>query len=316
MKILVTGSCGFIGSHVCEFLLEQGEEVLGLDIMNEYYDKKKKQKNLEMLQKYENFVFVCEDMRTTNIIEKWKPDKIIHLASMVGVRDSIKHPHLYNEVNVGGFIHILEESVKNKVKHLVYASSSSVYGTNTNVPFTETDELHKLNSPYACSKMAMEIYARMYSQLYGLTNIGLRFFTVYGPRGRPDMAPYKFIHSIEKGIPIDKYGDGTTMRDYTYIDDIVSGIIGALDNHNGDICEIYNLGNSNPISLNQFIEICERVCGKKAVIREFENQRGDVPITYANIEKANKSFYYSPNMDVENGLRMLHKYILEEEEKE
>ena len=306
MKILVTGCAGFIGSHTCEFLLKRGDMVLGIDNINDYYDINKKLENLKILEKYDNFAFKKEDICDTASITNWKPDKIIHLASMAGVRYSIQNPALYEKVNIGGFINILEEVVKNNVKQVVYASSSSVYGLNKKVPFSESDEIKTCNSPYACSKMAMELFARTYYQLYGIKNIGLRFFTVYGPRGRPDMAPYKFLNAIKNGDKFKKYGDGTSSRDYTYIDDIVSGIIAALDNKKNIECEIYNLGNSSPVTLNEFISICEKVSGKTALYDQIEEQLGDVPHTYADISKAKRDLDYEPKINLADGLKKLY----------
>jgi UDP-glucuronate 4-epimerase len=306
MKILVTGCAGFIGSHTCEFLLKRGDMVLGIDNINDYYDINKKLENLKILEKYDNFAFKKEDICDTVSITNWKPDKIIHLASMAGVRYSIQNPALYEKVNIGGFINILEEVVKNNVKQVVYASSSSVYGLNKKVPFSESDEIKTCNSPYACSKMAMELFARTYYQLYGIKNIGLRFFTVYGPRGRPDMAPYKFLNAIKNGDKFKKYGDGTSSRDYTYIDDIVNGIIAALDNKKNIECEIYNLGNSSPVTLNEFISICEKVSGKTALYDQIEEQLGDVPHTYADISKAKKDLDYEPKINLADGLKKLY----------
>ncbi len=301
-KILVTGCAGFIGSHVSEFLLKRGDYVIGIDNLNDYYSVDKKNSNLNLLKKYNNFIFFNNDIRDTKIISIYKPEKIIHLAAMAGVRNSINNPGLYQSVNIGGFIHILEESRINNVKLIVYASSSSVYGTNTKVPFSESDPIDKCNSPYACSKLCMEIYAKNYYQLHGIKNIGLRFFTVYGPRGRPDMAPYLFLNSIKNEIKFKKYGDGTSSRDYTYIDDIVSGIICALDNKNNINCDIYNLGNSNPVTLNEFIKTCEKVTGKKAIYDICDDQLGDVPITYADISKAKRDLDYKPKTSLEDGL--------------
>ena len=302
MKILVTGCAGFIGSHVCEYLLNNNYKVYGIDILNNYYDVNIKLKNLEILNKFSNFIFRNDDICNTNIISEWKPDKIIHLASMAGVRYSIQNPSVYEKINIGGFINIMEQAVKNNVKLVVYASSSSVYGLNKKIPFSEQDPIKTCNSPYACSKIAMELFARTYYQLYKIPNIGLRFFTVYGPRGRPDMAPYKFLKAIKDGKQFEKYGDGTSSRDYTYIDDIVSGIIGALENKKDIGCEIYNLGNSNPVSLNKFIEICETVTGKKSKYKQIENQLGDVPHTYADISKAKKDLDYNPVTKLKDGL--------------
>ena len=308
-KILVTGCAGFIGSHVSERLLKQGHTVLGIDNINDYYDINKKLKNLEILKKYPNFEFRKEDICDTKSISEWKPDKICHLASMAGVRYSIQNPTLYVKINIGGFINILEEAVKNNITQVVYASSSSVYGLNKKVPFSEDDPIKTCNSPYACSKMAMELFAKTYNQLYNISCIGLRFFTVYGPRGRPDMAPYKFITAIKDGRKFQKYGDGTSSRDYTYIDDIVSGIISALENKNKIKCEVYNLGNSSPVSLNEFISLCEKVTGKKAIYDQIGNQLGDVPHTYADISKAKKDLNYNPQVKLEDGLLSFYESI-------
>ena len=305
MKILVTGCAGFIGSHVCEFFLKRGDIVLGIDNINSYYDIKNKYRNLGVLETYSNFEFRKEDIIDTKSISDWKPDKICHLASMAGVRYSIEHPDVYVDVNIKGFINILEESVKNSVKHIVYASSSSVYGLNKKIPFSEDDKIESCNSPYATSKMAMELFAKTYHQLYGLSLIGLRFFTVYGPRGRPDMAPYKFLNAIHSGNRFQKYGDGSSSRDYTYIDDIVSGVVASLDNKKSLKCEIYNLGNSTPVTLNKFIELCEKIVGKRALYEQVGNQLGDVPHTCADISKARRDLGYNPQVKLEDGLRKM-----------
>ena len=307
MKILVTGCCGFIGSHLTDFLLKNNKnKVLGIDNMNNYYDNSIKYNNLSILQKYKNFEFRKEDICNTTSISEWKPDKICHLASMAGVRYSIQNPKIYIKVNIEGFIHILEEAVKNNVKHIVYASSSSVYGLNKKKPFSENDIINTCNSPYACSKMAMELFAKTYTQLYNISCIGLRFFTVYGPRGRPDMAPYKFLTAIKNGTEFLKYGNGSSSRDYTYISDIVNGIIVALENKRNIKCNVYNLGNSNPITLNKFIELCEKVCNKKAIYKQIENQLGDVPHTYADITNAKKDLDYNPQIKLKDGLNKMY----------
>ncbi len=312
MKVLVTGCCGFIGSHVTLNLLENNYEVIGVDIMNDYYDIKIKEINKNILEEYENFYFYTEDVIDSNIIERIKPDKVCHLASMAGVRYSIENPILYVKNNIEAFVNLLDQSVKNGVKNFVYASSSSVYGLNEKVPFCESDIVDSCNSPYAASKRSMEIFANTYNQLYSLPLIGLRFFTVYGPRGRPDMAPYKFLDSILNDKRFKKYGDGRSLRDYTYIDDIVDGIISALDNKNNLSCEIFNLGNSKPVSLNSFIECCEEVTGKKAKYDIIENQLGDVPLTYADIEKSRKLLNYSPKVSLKEGLNKTCKWMIEE----
>ena len=310
MSVLVTGCAGFIGSHVCEFLLKRGETVIGLDNLNDYYDVKVKENNLQILISYKNFEFVKDDIRTTKIIEQKKPEKIIHLASMAGVRFSISNPKIYVDVNINGFINILEQASCFNVKQVVYASSSSVYGLNKKLPFSESDPIETPNSPYACSKMAMELYAKTYHQLYDLNLIGLRFFTVYGPRGRPDMAPYKFLTAIKNNKIFNKYGNGESSRDYTYIDDIVSGVVAALDNKKKIKCEVYNLGNSNPVTLNEFIGICADITRKKVSFIEIEDQKGDVPHTYADISKAKKDLDYQPKTSLKEGLTNMYYYLL------
>lgn len=307
-KYMVTGCAGFIGSHVCESLLRMNYTVIGVDNMDSYYKVDLKKENIRILSEYPNFHFVRDDIRTTTAVEEWKPSMIIHLASLAGVRNSFDNPKSYIQVNIEGFVHILEEAVKNKVSRVVYASSSSVYGLNS-LPFSECDALNNCNSPYACSKLAMESYAKMYHQTYGISCIGLRFFTVYGPRGRPDMVPYKFMNAIRKGEPIDKHGDGSSSRDYTFIDDIVVGILAALRSSIKIKCEIYNLGNSTPVTLNEFIETCEKVVGKKAIIQQKPDQLGDVPHTLANIEKAFRDLNYSPQTKIATGLVKYLDYL-------
>lgn len=308
MKIIVTGCAGFIGSHVSEYLLKRGDIVIGIDSMNNYYNINIKNNNINLLKKYSNFTFICENILNSNVVEKFKPDKICHLASMAGVRYSLENPCLYIRENIEGFTYLLNECVKYNVRHIVYASSSSVYGLNKKVPFNENDEIAQCNSPYAASKLSKEIFAKMYSQLYGIETIGLRFFTVYGPRGRPDMAPFKFIDKISKQLPIDKYGDGNSMRDYTYISDIVNGILSCITINIDNNYEIFNLGNNNPISLNDFISICEDIIQKKALINFKDNQLGDVPITYADISKSQKLLNYNPIINIKDGLKLFYEY--------
>jgi len=308
IKILVTGCAGFIGSHVCENLLKTTNYIIyGIDNLDPYYDVKLKRKNIDILLNYSNFKFIEEDIVNTKIINEIIFDKIIHLASMAGVRYSIENPQKYIDVNVKGFINILEQCVKTNKPHIVYASSSSVYGMNKKIPFSEEDKIESCNSPYACSKLMMEVLAKTYNQIYGLTSIGLRFFTVYGPRGRPDMAPRKFMEAIASGNTINKYGDGNTYRDYTYIDDIVSGILSAMYNSSNCQYELINLGNSNPITLNKFIKTCEEVTGKTALINYMGDQKGDVPFTHADISKAKKLLGYNPKTTLFEGLRHILK---------
>lgn len=315
MKILVSGCAGFIGSHLCETLLSLNHKVIGIDNMNNYYDVNQKNQNIKILQNHKNsnnFKFFKEDILNTNIINEYKPNIVCHLAAMAGVRYSIENPKLYADVNIRGMIHLLEQCAKNNISKFVYASSSSVYGLNKKIPFSEDDNIEKCNSPYATSKKASEIYAKLYHQLYGINLIGLRFFTVYGPRGRPDMAPFKFINSILNDKHIDKYGTGESQRDYTYISDIIDGIIKSIEKCGNEIIgnNIYNLGNNKPITLNKFIQTCEEVCGKKALINYKSNQKGDVPITYADITKAQKDLEYNPSYDIKKGLSNLKEWFL------
>tara|TARA_B100000674_G_scaffold417720_1_gene367791 strand:- start:672 stop:1610 length:939 start_codon:yes stop_codon:yes gene_type:complete len=310
MKLLVTGCCGFIGSHLCERLLKEKYIVYGIDIINNYYSIEQKFKNLQILQEYKNFTFKLENICDTKIIDEIKPDIVINIAAMAGVRYSLENPKIYMKTNVEGQINLLKQSVDNNVKLFIYASSSSVYGTNKKVPFSEEDDILNLNSPYAASKRSGELMAELYNKLYKLNVIGLRFFTVYGPRGRPDMAPFKFLSKIMDEETIDKYGNGTTYRDYTYIDDIVNGILGAIRNKNNRTCEVYNLGNSLPHSLNEFIKSCERVTGKKAIINQMGDQLGDVPKTFADITKAKNDLDYLPKIKLDDGLKRMYDWLL------
>lgn len=309
MKILVTGSCGFIGFHTCSRLLEENHIVYGIDNMNEYYDPKLKQNNLQDLQVYKNFYFIENDMGTTDIISVEKPDVIIHLGAYAGVRKSLENPDLYIKNNLQATCYLLEESVKNNVKLFLFASSSSVYGLN-DIPFRETDIINNVNSIYAWTKKSMEDLCGLYHRLYKLNCIGMRFFTVYGPRGRPDMAPLKFLTSIAQNKTIQQYGDGSSERDYTYIDDIVDGIVGLMKHYHYDnIFEIFNLGNNKVTKLSEFISICEDITGNNAKIEVIENQMGDVPKTYANIDKAKRIINYEPKVDVFHGLRRTYLWL-------
>ncbi len=314
--ILITGCAGFIGSHLCEFLLNNTNySIHGLDNLDPYYSVGKKKNNLKILEKYSNFKFYLEDIKTTKLITNLKPDLVIHLASLAGVRNSIEEPKRYADINIIGLINLLEQfrglsNLENR--KFIFASSSSVYGNNTKVPFNETDEINKINSPYAASKKAMEIYGQMYAQLYNLNIYPLRFFTVYGPRGRPDMAPYKFLKRIINNEEIIKYGKGDSFRDYTYISDIIDGIYGCI-NLNKKGYHIYNLGNGNPLTLNEFIKTCEIVSGKKANIKEIEDQKGDVFGTYCCTKKAEKDFNYKSKIKLIEGLEKSFNYFVQKQ---
>jgi UDP-glucuronate 4-epimerase len=311
MKILITGCAGFIGSHLCEKLLKDTVyDIYGIDNINDYYNINIKLNNLSILKKYDKFHFEKDDIVTTKIISKIKPNIVINLAAMAGVRYSLSNPCLYIKNNVEGQTNLLNQCILNNVKLFIYASSSSVYGTNKKVPFSENDDIKNVNSPYAASKLNCEIMAKLYSKLYNLNTIGLRFFTVYGPRGRPDMAPYKFLTNIMNNKKFDKFGSGNSYRDYTYIDDIVSGIIGAIKNKNNKKCEVYNLGNSNIVSLNEFIETCEKVTNQKAIYNQLDDQTGDVPITYSDINKAKNDLDYCPSTLLHEGLTKMYNWLL------
>ena len=305
MKLLVTGCAGFIGSHVAEALLKRGDSIIGVDDLNDYYDVKKKEKNLEILKKHSEFTFYKEDIRNykelKKIFDKEKPDKVVHIAARAGVRPSIKDPLLYQDVNVRGTLNLLDLAKDYKVKSFVFASSSSIYGNNKKIPFSETDNVDNPISPYAATKKAAELLCHTYHHLYNMKITCLRFFTVYGPRGRPDMAPYKFTKLIIEGKPIPRFGDGTTKRDYTYISDIVKGVVAAIDKELD--FEIINLGNNKPVVLNEFIRVIEKATGKKAIIKEMPTQPGDVNITYADISKAQKLLGYKPETSIEQGMK-------------
>jgi len=303
MTILITGVAGFIASHTAEKLLKLNYQVIGIDNLNDYYDPKLKQQNLNILNKYQNFIFEKDDIVTSKCIDKYKPHKVIHLAAMAGVRYSLENPTLYCRVNIEGTVNLLEQSKNNNVELFVYASSSSVYG-NMSGEFKEERQLNPPESIYAATKRSKEMMADLYYRLYGLRVIGLRFFTVYGPRGRPDMAPRKFMERILNDIPIDKYGNGYSYRDYTYIDDIVDGIIKSLFSDLNN--EILNLGNNQTHSLNSFINTMEKVCQKKAIINQKGKQPGDVNGTNANIDKSKKLINYNPQTSLKEGLTKIY----------
>ena len=305
MKALVTGGAGFIGSHVCEALLDRGDKVICLDNFNNYYSPFRKQQNIFPLLSDKNFQFIMEDITNYNamhdVFDDYCPNKVIHLAARAGVRASIENPLLYQKVNIEGTLNLLELARKNRnIEKFIFASSSSVYGNRNNVPFSEADNVDNPISPYAATKKAGELLCSTYSHLFDIPITCLRFFTVYGSRCRPDMAPYKFTKAISEGKWIERFGDGTSSRDYTHISDIVNGILLALDKNFK--FEIINLGDSQPIQLNYFISLIEDAAGKKAKIIQKPMQEGDVLTTYADISKAKKLLNWQPKMFIEPGI--------------
>ncbi|KQC11778.1 MAG: epimerase [Candidatus Cloacimonas sp. SDB] len=313
MKILVTGCAGFIGSHLCEKLLAS-HQIVGMDNFCDFYDPEIKRNNISGFLKHRNFRLVEADLREVEslnqIFSQNNFDMVIHLAAMAGVRPSIANPRLYNEVNIMGTINLLEECSKNDVRKFIFASSSSVYGKNKRIPFSESDPVDNPISPYASSKKAGELICHTYHYLEKMSIACLRFFTVYGPRQRPDLAIIKFMRKILAEQPVTVYGDGTTSRDYTYIDDIIAGVIRTIDFINsGWKYEIFNLGESHSIELNEMISILEKVTGKKAV-KEFQPlQPGDVDITYADISKSKEILGYDPRTDFEEGIRKTLEWL-------
>ncbi|WP_150428184.1 NAD-dependent epimerase [Dechloromonas sp. CZR5] len=322
MKILVTGAAGFIGMTTSLRLLARGDEVVGLDNLNDYYEVSLKESRLKRLTALPGFRFVKLDVGDRAGMEKLfaeeKFDKVIHLAAQAGVRYSIQNPHAYVDSNLVGFINILEGCRHNKVQHLVYASSSSVYGGNTKMPFSEHDSVDHPVSLYAATKKANELMAHTYSHLYGLPTTGLRFFTVYGPWGRPDMALFLFTKAILEGRPIDVFNHGNMKRDFTYVDDIVEGVIRVLDRNaaaNPDYdpiaadpatsnvpYRVFNIGNNNPVQLLDFIGAIEEALGQKAEKRLLPLQDGDVPATYANTDQLNDWVGFVPGTTVQEGV--------------
>ena len=304
MKVLVTGGAGFIGSHLCEQLLANNCEVAIIDDLNDFYSPADKEKNLQGLRQRGNVYFRKCDIRDQDgvykVFEEVRPDAIVHLAARAGVRPSLEQPFLYEQVNVYGTLVMLEAARRFGVNRFVFASSSSIYGIGNKVPFREDDSESRPVSPYAATKIAGEKLCFTYSHLYGLKIVCLRFFTVYGPRQRPDLAIRKFIERIDQGRTIPVFGDGSSGRDYTFVGDTVSGILGAL--RYDTPFDVFNLGNSSPITLTELIRAIERALGKQAHIERLPDQPGDVPITYADITKAQRLLGYSPSTSLEKGL--------------
>ncbi|HUT42112.1 MAG TPA: NAD-dependent epimerase [Gammaproteobacteria bacterium] len=322
MKVLITGSAGFIGSALSLRLLERGDEVIGIDNLNDYYDVNLKKARLARTTAHANYTDVRIDLEDragiADVFSRHKPQRVINLAAQAGVRYSLINPHAYVDTNLVGFTNILEGCRHNDVEHLVYASSSSVYGSNTNMPFSVHDNVDHPVSLYAASKKANELMAHTYSHIFRLPTTGLRFFTVYGPWGRPDMALFMFTKNILEDKPIDVFNHGNHRRDFTYIDDIVEGVIRVLDkvpepnpDWSGDNPDsatssapyrLYNIGNNQPVELMHYIEVLEDCLGKKAQKNMLPLQPGDVPATYANIEDLVRDFGYKPDMTVEQGI--------------
>jgi UDP-glucuronate 4-epimerase len=322
MKVLITGAAGFIGNALALRLLERGDEVIGIDNLNDYYDPALKEARLARTLEYSAFTDVRIDLEDrqgiADLFAQYRPDSVVNLAAQAGVRYSLENPNAYVDTNLMGFMHVLEGCRHNDVKHLVYASSNSVYGSNTKMPFSVHDNVDHPVSIYAATKKANELMAHTYSHLYRLPTTGLRFFTVYGPWGRPDMALFKFTRNILAGQPIDVFNYGKHRRDFTYIDDIVEGVIRTLDHvpqpnpdWSGDHPDaatstapyrLYNIGNNKPVELMRYIEVLEECLGKKAEKNLLPLQPGDVPDTYADVQDLVRDVGYKPDMSVEQGV--------------
>jgi len=305
VNFLVTGGAGFIGSHVCERLLRAGHEVRAFDDLNPFYDPSLKRRNLDEISKSApGFQFVNGDVTdraaVNAVFASAKFDQVIHLAARAGVRPSLEEPALYQRVNVEGTVNILEAARLRGARKVIIASSSSVYGVNSKVPFSESDPIFSAISPYAASKLACEALGHVYHHVYGMDVVMLRFFTVYGPRQRPDLAIHKFASLIRAGKPIPVFGDGRTSRDYTYIDDIVDGVEACTRGEFG--FEIFNLGESQTVRLDYLIELLESALARKALINRMPPQPGDVPLTCADISKARRRLGYDPRVKIEKGL--------------
>ena len=314
MRILVTGGAGFIGSHLVEKLLAAGHEVSILDDFNDYYDPAIKQENVWPFSR--EVAIHRVDLRDSgavrNVFRVQRFETIMHLAARAGVRPSIASPQLYYDTNVSGTLHLLEAARTTGVERFVFASSSSVYGVCQTVPFSESFHLTQTISPYAATKIAGEFLCSTYAHLYEMRTVALRYFTVYGPRQRPDLAIHSFTKKIHAGRPIDQFGDGTTRRDYTYIDDIIQGTMAALK-YDAEMFDIFNLGESETIQLGDLIAAIEDVLGKKAEINRLPEQLGDVPLTCADISKARKLLGYNPQTKLRDGLPKFVNWFLESE---
>ena len=310
-RILLTGGAGFIGSHVAEALLRAGANLTIVDNLDRFYSPAWKKSNLEEIRRAGNYEFANADIRIVSrmreVMSRARPDATIHLAARAGVRPSIKHPLLYEQVNIGGTVNLLELSRQFGVRRFVFGSSSSVYGSTSQTPFSEDQFELRPVSPYGATKLAGETLCYTYAQLYAFSVICLRFFTVYGPRQRPDLAIHKFTALIEAGKPVPVFGDGSAGRDYTYVADTVAGVLAALEyeppSGTGNLFEIFNLGNSRPVKLAELIQLLEDVTGRKAIRTQKPPQPGDVPITWADISKSSRLLGYRPSTPLEDGLK-------------
>lgn len=331
MKIMVTGAAGFIGFHLCRRLLARGDQVLGVDSLNAYYDPRLKEARLEILRRTPGFDFVKLDIADRSGVERLfreqRPQRVAHLAAQAGVRHSIEHPHDYVDSNLVGYLDIIEGCRHNGIEHLVYASTSSVYGLNTGMPFSVHQNVDHPISLYAATKKANELIAHCYSHLYGLPTTGLRFFTVYGPWGRPDMALFLFTRSILAGKPINVFNHGNMVRDFTYVDDIVEGVTRALDRvatpdpgFSSDTPDpatssapyrIYNIGNNSPVRLMEYIEALEEALGRKAELNLMPMQPGDVEKTYADVTDLARDVGFAPKTPVREGVRRFVEWYRE-----
>jgi UDP-glucuronate 4-epimerase len=313
---LVTGGAGFIGSHLVDLMLQRGDEVVCLDDFNDFYDPAIKRKNAQKHKDYSRYRLVEGDIRDvellTNLFKQFDIQKIVHLAARAGVRPSLDQPLLYEDVNVRGTIHLLDLARDRKVGQFVFASSSSVYGGNTKTPFHEDDRISRTVSPYAATKYSGELMCYTYHHLYGIPATCLRFFTAYGPRQRPEMAIHKFTRLIYEGKPIPFFGDGQTSRDYTYIDDIVQGVVAAID-HPFDF-EVLNLGESFCVTLEELVKLIEKISGRRAELQRLPAQPGDVETTYADVSKARRMLGYEPRTQLAEGLtKFIHWFEREGE---
>ena len=310
--VLITGAAGFIGSHLCERILDEGLSVVGIDNFENFYDPKIKRDNISDCLKNTNFQLIEADIRDKSAMDKavGGVEIIVHLAAKAGVRPSIAEPLLYSDVNINGTMVLLEAANKHKVNKFIFASSSSVYGNNEKVPFSEDDNVDFPISPYAATKKACELICHTYHHLYGIDLTCLRFFTVYGPRQRPDLAIHKFSKLIEQEKPIPVYGDGSMMRDFTYIDDIIDGTVAAMNKCEG--FNIYNLGESQPITVNDLIGAIEKALGKTAIREYIPLQPGDVNRTFADITKAHRELGYNPKTPIRDGLAKFAAWLRQE----